>query len=247
MSPDLVPPKLFPAIDLRGGKVVRLTQGDYDRQTTYGDDPLAQAQHFADAGATWLHVVDLDGARSGDMTHASVIASICEKTHLKVEVGGGVRDEARIDELLSLGVTRAVVGTAALRDWPWFESLVPRYPRKIVLGLDAKNGLMATDGWEKTSNRSVLDLARQVNGWPLAAIVYTDIAVDGTLTGPNVELTKQMAEATDVPIVASGGVGLLDHLRALRTLPIQGAIVGKALYEHKFTIHEAIEVFERSG
>ncbi len=237
---------LFPAIDLRGGQVVRLAQGDYDRQTTYGDSPLEQARVFESAGSTWLHVVDLDGARTGEMHHLEPIRAICEQTQLKVEVGGGVRSEQAIDQLLESGVTRVVVGTAALRNWDWFTQLVQRgdYRERIVLGLDAKDGMAAVAGWEQTTDSSAIDIARRVIGWPLAAIVYTDIAVDGMLTGPNVEATVAMAEATDVPIVASGGVGTLEHLRALRELSIQGAIIGKSLYESQFTINEALSAFE---
>ena len=238
---------LFPAIDLRGGNVVRLVQGDYDRQTTYGDSPLAQAQVFEQAGSTWLHAVDLDGARSGVMEHLEHIRSICEETKLKVEVGGGVRSEKAIDQLLGVGVDRVIVGTAALRNWDWFAELVHRemYQHRVVLGLDAKDGMAASDGWEQTSDRSAIDIAKQVNGWPLSAIVYTDIAVDGMLTGPNAIATAEMAQATDVPIVASGGVGTLEHLRDLRKLNIQGAIIGKSLYDNQFTINEALEAFEK--
>ena len=237
---------VFPAIDLRNNQVVRLYQGDYDRQTTYGHDPLAQAQRFADAGATWLHVVDLDGARTGQPTHRETIAAICTGTTLKVEVGGGVRNEATIDALLEAGVTRVVVGTAALRDWDWFSTLVqkPDYQHRLVLGLDARDGHVATDGWEKTSELTAVELAQRVHGWPLSAIVYTDIATDGTLAGPNVQATADICAATDVPIVASGGVGTLEHLRDLKPLPIQGTIVGRALYDDKFTLDEAINVFE---
>lgn len=237
---------LFPAIDLRGGQVVRLTQGDYDRQTTYGDSPLAQAQLFEQAGSTWLHVVDLDGARSGEMEHLDHIRSICEQTKLKVEVGGGVRSEKAIDQLLSVGVERVIVGTAALRQWDWFTKLVQQndYQHRIVLGLDAKDGMAAIAGWEQTTDTSAIDIAKRVNGWPLSAIVYTDIAVDGMLTGPNAQATAEMAAATDVPIVASGGVGTLDHLIALKELNIQGAIIGKSLYENQFTIDQALAAFE---
>ncbi len=237
---------VFPAIDLRAGKVVRLYQGNYDQQTTYGHDPLAQARAFEQAGASWLHVVDLDGARTGQMTHLEHIASICRQTKLKVEVGGGVRTDATIDALLQAGVTRVVLGTAALQNWPWFEALMgnPTYRGRLVLGLDAKDGKAAVAGWEQTTAGKAVDLARKVRDWPLAAIVYTDIATDGTLQGPNVEQTAAMCDATHVPIVASGGVGTLQHLTQLKTLPIQGAIVGRALYDQKFTLEQAIAAFE---
>jgi phosphoribosylformimino-5-aminoimidazole carboxamide ribotide isomerase len=238
---------LFPAIDLRNGQVVRLTQGDYDRQTTYEADPVEQARRFKDAGATWLHVVDLDGARTGKLTHAALIEKMCSQTGLKVEVGGGVRSESVIDTLLNAGVTRVVVGTAALKNWSWFEGLMvnPTYRGRLVLGLDAKDGQVTTDGWEQTTSQTALEVAKSVSDWPLAAIVYTDIATDGTLKGPNIQATREIANATHVPVVASGGVGTLNDLAALRKLPIQGAIVGKALYEDAFTIDQAIDVFEK--
>lgn len=237
---------LFPAIDLRGGQVVRLTQGDYDRQTTYADNPLAQARVFEDAGSTWLHVVDLDGARSGKMEHLEAISTICSQTKLKVEVGGGVRSTQAVDQLLEAGVARVIIGTAALRNWDWFSALVhePDYADKLVLGLDAKAGMAAVAGWEETTDVTALDIAKRVSGWSLGAIVYTDIATDGTLAGPNVPATLEIAQATDVPVVASGGVGTLDDLRALRSLPIQGAIIGKSLYENRFTIDDALAAFE---
>ncbi len=237
---------LLPAIDLRDGRVVRLLKGDYAQQTTYDTDPLAQAQAFERAGASWLHLVDLDGARSGRMTHLSVIERICKETKLKVEVGGGVRNEGVIAKLLSLGVERVVVGTAALRDWDWFEALMgnPTYRGRLVLGLDARDGQLAVAGWEQTTSLTAFDVAKKVSDWPLAAIVYTDIATDGTLQGPNLSATQRMAKSTLTPIVASGGVGHAAHLRALRLLPLQGVIVGRALYEGRLSIEEALAIVE---
>jgi len=238
---------LFPAIDMRGGKVVRLMKGDYAQQTTYGEDPLEQAKAFEAAGATWLHLVDLDGARSGEMTHLGVIKRICRGTGLKVEIGGGVRSTETVDVLLGCGVERVIVGTAALRDWEWFEGLCAekKYERRVVLGLDARGGKLAVAGWEETTETTALEVARKVSDWALGAIVFTDIATDGTMLGPNVESTREMAEATKVPIVASGGVGTLEHLKALRGLPIQGAIVGRAIYEGAFTVEEGISAIEK--
>ncbi|MEQ9453335.1 MAG: 1-(5-phosphoribosyl)-5-[(5-phosphoribosylamino)methylideneamino]imidazole-4-carboxamide isomerase [Phycisphaeraceae bacterium] len=237
---------LFPAIDMRGGKVVRLYQGDYGKQTTYGDDPLTQARAFEEAGAEWVHLVDLDGARTGKMEHLRFIESICKETSLKVEVGGGVRKEVSIDLLLRAGVKRVVLGTAALKNWSWFEGLMgnPTYRGRLVLGLDAKAGKVAVDGWEQTTETTAVELARRVSDWPLAAIVYTDIATDGTLEGPSLETTREVAESTLVPVVASGGVGTLKDLRAIRKLPVEGAIIGRSLYEGRFTLEEALGVFE---
>jgi len=239
---------LFPAIDLRHGRVVRLWRGDYDQETPYGDDPARQAEVFANAGATWLHVVDLDGARSGRLRHLGAIGDICRNTALKVEVGGGIRSEGSIDSLLAAGVERVILGTAAIEQWDWFERLMgnPTYRGRLVLGLDARHGKLAVGGWQKQTDADAVQIAARVSDWPLAAIVYTDIATDGTMQGPNVEATRAIAHATHVPIVASGGVGSLNHLHALRELPIHGAIVGRALYENAFTLEEALAAFERS-
>lgn len=237
---------VFPAIDLRDGAVVRLWQGDYARQTTYGHDPVAQAQRFEQAGASWLHVVDLDGARAGRLMHGETIAAICEATRLRVEVGGGIREQSSIDRLLRAGVQRVVLGTAALKDWAWFETMMgnPTYRGRLVLGLDAKNGQLAISGWEQTTQTAAIDIAREVSDWPLAAIVYTDIATDGTLTGPNLDALKAMTESTHVPIVASGGVGSIEDLQALSQLPLQGVIVGRALYDGAFTLEQALAAVE---
>jgi len=235
---------LFPAIDLRGGKVVRLYQGDYGRQTTYGDDPVEQACLFEAEGAKWLHVVDLDGAREAKLTHRPVVERICRGTSLSVELGGGVRDQATIDALLAASVRRVILGTSALRNWAWFEKLaaLPAYAGKLVLGLDARDDKLALSGWQEQTQTRAVDVAARVSDWPLAAIIYTDIATDGTLAGPNLAATRQLAESTKIPIVASGGVGTLDHLRQLKTLPLQGVIVGKAIYERAFTVREAVAV-----
>lgn len=238
---------LFPAIDLQAGQVVRLHQGDYDRQKVYANDPVAMAQSFEAAGATWLHLVDLDGAKDGKVSHLKVIQRICQATSLKVEVGGGVRTTQTMDDLLAAGVERVILGTAALRNWDWFRQTVhlPLYHQKIVLGLDARDGKLALQGWLEQTQTQATEVAKTVSDWPLAAIVYTDIATDGTMQGPNVEATRQIAQTTDIPVVASGGVGTLEHLRALKTLPIQGAIIGRSLYEGAFSVKEAIEAFEK--
>ena len=240
---------LFPSIDLRDGRVVRLAQGDYNQQTTYSTDALTQAQSYADAGATWLHLVDLDGARTGVMKHMAVLAEICRRPSLKVEVGGGVRTTDTIDQLLAAGVERVVLGTAVLKNWTWFEGLMAEqaYRGHIVLGLDARAGRLAVSGWEVAVESTALEIAAAVSDWPLAAIVYTDISRDGMLAGPSIEATEEIAKSTKVPVVASGGVGTLDHLRALRELPIQGAIVGRALYEGALTIAEALTAIEGSA
>jgi len=235
---------IVPSIDLRGGKVVRLKQGDYGRQVTYDVDPLATARSFAEAGAEWMHVVDLDGAKEGRPVQTELISKIVRASGLKVEVGGGVRSTDDVRGLLDAGAARAVVGTKAIEDWPWFEALAHTsgMEDRLVLAIDAKEGRIATRGWTETTQRLATDVAREVSGWPLAALLYTDVARDGMLQGPNLQHTRLLAEAGDVPVIASGGVGNIDHVRQLARLPVWGAIVGRSLYEGTLDLREAIAV-----
>jgi phosphoribosylformimino-5-aminoimidazole carboxamide ribotide isomerase len=235
---------IVPSIDLRAGRVVRLQQGDYARQLNYDLDPLATASAFADAGAEWMHIVDLDGAKEGRPMQVELIARIIQATALKVQVGGGVRSTEDIRRLLAEGAARVVVGTKALEDWPWFEKLVshPEFDRRIVLALDAKEGVVATRGWTASSGQLAVDIARQVSDWALGAILYTDVAKDGMMSGPNYEETRKLAEAGKVPVIASGGVGSIEHIRLLRPLPIWGVILGRSLHEGTVDLHEAIQI-----
>jgi phosphoribosylformimino-5-aminoimidazole carboxamide ribotide isomerase len=234
--------EIVPSIDLRGGHVVRLQQGDYQRQLNYGVDPLATARSFADAGANWMHLVDLDGAKEGQPVQTDLIGRIISATKLKVEVGGGVRSTQDVRRLLDAGAERVVVGTKAIEDWPWFEALAhdPAFAGKLVLALDAKEGVVATRGWTQTSSRNAVDVAAAVTNWPLAAILYTDVSKDGMLQGPNLHHTRLLAEAGRVPVIASGGVANLQHIVQLRQLPVWGAIVGRSLYEGTLDLREAI-------
>lgn len=234
--------EILPAIDLRDGKCVRLLQGDYERQINYNDDPVGQAQLFEQEGAKWLHVVDLDGAKDGKHHNIETLERIRAHTNLTIELGGGVRSEESIKQLLDAGIRRVIVGTKAMEEPEWFEEMVFKYPDQIVLGLDARDGKIATHGWLETGDETVVETAAKVNDWPLAAIVYTDIARDGMLTGPNVAATGQLAESCKIPIVASGGVGQLGDIEQLAPLPLMGVIVGRALYEGKFTLKEALAV-----
>ena len=234
--------EILPAIDLREGKCIRLLQGDYDRQIDYHDDPVAQAAEFEQLGAKWLHVVDLDGARQGTMANTGVIAQIVANTGLSVEVGGGVRDEKTIQNLLQVGVRQVIIGTRALEEMDWFEQMVRKYEGQIVLGLDARDGILRTRGWTEASDLTALEVAQKVSDWPLAAIVYTDIARDGMLTGPNVEATREMAENCQVPIIASGGMSKLADVEQLATLPLFGIIIGRAYYEGTIDLREALRV-----
>ena len=239
---------VVPSIDLRGGRVVRLKQGDYGRQVTYDVDPLDTARSFAVAGAEWMHVVDLDGAKEGRPAQTELISRVIRATGLNVEVGGGIRTEDDVRRLLDAGAARVVVGTKAMEDWPWFEGMLakPGFERKLVLALDAREGRVATRGWTQTTERLATDVAREVSGRPLGAILYTDVAKDGMLAGPNVEHTRQLAEAGDVPVIASGGVGHIDHVRQLRGIGVWGVIVGRSLYEGAVDLREAIAVARAS-
>jgi len=236
--------EIVPSIDLRGGRVVRLKQGDYQRQVNYDVDPLQTARGFSEAGASWMHVVDLDGAKEGRPVQTELIGRLIASTGLRVEVGGGVRSTEDVRRLLDAGAARVVVGTKAIEDWPWFESLAHRadFADKLVLALDAKEGIVATRGWTQTSSRNAVDIARQVTDWPLAAILYTDVSKDGMLEGPNLHQTRLLAEAGKVPVIASGGVGNVQHIHQLLDLPVWGAIVGRSLYEGRVDLREAIRV-----
>lgn len=237
--------QIWPAIDLRGGKCVRLQQGDYARETVFSDDPVAMAQSFADAGAKFLHLVDLDGARDGKPTNHGVVREIVKAVDMQCELGGGVRDEATIAALLDTGLQRVVLGTAALKNADWFHSMCQKYPERLVLGIDAHNGMVATDGWLETSNTSATELADQFRDVPLAAIVYTDIATDGMLQGPNVEAMAAMQKHVNVPVVASGGVTTIDDVRRLDQAGLAAAIIGRAIYEGTLKLSEAVEVTQQ--
>jgi phosphoribosylformimino-5-aminoimidazole carboxamide ribotide isomerase len=232
--------EIWPAIDLRGGKCVRLKQGDYDRETVFGDDAVAVAQQWADQGASYLHLVDLDGARDGRPGNLAVVAEIVRSVNLSCELGGGIRDEETIRELFDLGLSRLVIGTLAIRQPDWFRSMCRKFPQRLVLGIDARDGRVATHGWLQTSEVSATELARQFNSEPLAAVIYTDIATDGMLAGPNVAAMAQMQAAVDLPVVASGGVTTCDDVARLAAVPMAGCIIGRALYEPTIRLPDAL-------
>jgi phosphoribosylformimino-5-aminoimidazole carboxamide ribotide isomerase len=242
-----MPLEVIPSIDLRGGQVVRLKQGDYARQLNYAVDPVATARSFKAAGARWLHIVDLDGAKEGRPVQTELVSEIITASELRVEVGGGIREREHIERLIETGAERVVLGTRAVQDWEWFSQLVqePSLKHKLVLALDAKQGRIATHGWTETTGRMAVDVAREVSDWPLAAILYTDVARDGMLRGPNLEQARAVAEAGKVPVIASGGVGNLSHILQLRDLPVWGAIVGRSLYEGTLDLKSAIESASR--
>ncbi len=236
---------LFPAIDLRGGHCVRLTQGDFARETVYGDDPLAQARAFVDAGTPWVHVVDLDGARTGEGANREVIAAIAASFGTPIQTGGGIRSDADVDELLGAGVARVVIGTAALDDPAWARSVAARYPDRVALGLDARGQEVAVRGWAEGSGRQLLDVAREMDDVGFAAYVVTQIEVDGVGSGPDVDTYETLLTEVETPVVASGGVGAIEHLRDLAALEVgnrvlAGVIVGQALYDGALDIDEAL-------
>ena len=246
-----MPFDLYPAIDLRDGRCVRLYQGDFARETVYGDDPVAQAQAFAADGAPWIHVVDLDAARTGDPRNRAVVAAIAAAVDVPVQAGGGVRDDAAADALLDAGVRRVVVGTAALEDPAWVRRLAARHPGRVAVGLDARGRDVAVHGWVEGSGRDLLEVAREFDDAGVAALVVTEIGRDGTLEGPAVDQLSAVVAATSLDVVAAGGVGTLDHVRALAALDVggrrlAGVIVGKALYEGAFAVGDAVEVAARA-
>lgn len=240
--------EIWPAIDLRGGNCVRLRQGDYAQETVFNDSPAKMARVFADAGARHLHVVDLDGAREGAPVNIPAIEEILEEFNkpgidpVQVELGGGIRDEQSIAELLDFGLDRLVIGTSAIKHTDWFESIIERFPNKLVLGVDARDGLVATDGWLETSELHAIELAKRLEGKPLAAIVYTDIATDGMMKGPNVKAMAEMQRAVSLPVVASGGVTTLDDVKALADAGLAAAIIGRALYEGTIDLTKAVAI-----
>jgi len=232
--------ELWPAIDLRGGKCVRLLQGDYDKETVFGDDPVAMAERFVAAGASRLHIVDLDGAKAGQPTQADLVARIVAAAGVPCQLGGGVRKLETARRYLAAGVRRVVVGSVAIERPDLLTELAETFPDQIVLGLDARDGRVAVRGWLETSDLTALDVARRHAELPLAAIVYTDIATDGMLSGPNLPALAEMAAAVSLPVVASGGVADADDIAKVATTGCTGCIVGRALYEGTVTIAEAV-------
>ena len=236
---------LFPAIDLRGGRCVRLTQGDFDRETVYGDDPVAQARRFADAGSAWIHVVDLDAARTGEPVNRPVIAAIAAAVGVPIQTGGGVRSDEAAEALFAAGVARVVVGTAALDDPDWARSLAARHPGKVALGLDVRGREVAVRGWVEGSGRLLADVAAEFDDAGFASLIVTQINVDGAGTGPDVDLYRELVQTVETEVVASGGVGSAADLRVLAAFetegtPLAGAIVGKALYDGALGIDDAL-------
>jgi len=236
---------LFPAIDLKDGEAVRLEQGDMARATIFHRDPAEQARIFERRGFQYLHIVDLDGAFAGKPVNAAAVERVLAAVKIPVQLGGGIRDRAAIDGWLGKGVARVIVGTAAVRDPPLVKAAARDFPGRIAVGLDARDGKVAVEGWAKSSRLSVLDVARRFEDAGVAAFIYTDIVRDGMLGGLNLDATIALAEAVSVPVIASGGLASLDDVRALlapRARRLQGAIVGRALYDGRIDAGAALQL-----
>lgn len=232
--------ELWPAIDVRGGRCVRLLQGDYDRETVFGDDPIAMVERFLAAGARRLHIVDLDGAKAGQPEQADLIGRMVRRAGVPCQLGGGIRTVDAARAYAAVGVERLVVGSVAIESPDLLEALTRELPGRIVLGLDARDGRVATRGWLETSGVTAIDVARRHAHLPLAAIVYTDIAKDGMMAGPNLPALTEMIRATRLPVVASGGVSSAADIRAVAACGAAGCIVGRALYDGAVTLADAI-------
>jgi phosphoribosylformimino-5-aminoimidazole carboxamide ribotide isomerase len=233
---------IFPAIDLKDGNAVRLEEGDMDRSRVFNEDPAAQARAFEAAGFEWLHLVDLNGAFEGAPVNGAAVEEILAATSAKAQLGGGIRDRATIDLWLEKGLARVILGTAALRDPALVQEAAKDLPGRIVVGVDARDGMVAVEGWADVSDMPAIELAKQFEGAGVAAIIYTDISRDGLLKGVNVEATAKLAEAVSIPVIASGGLNGVSDITALKAHPgIAGAVVGRALYDGTLEPAEAIK------
>ena len=233
--------QIFPATDILGGKVVRLTKGDYNEVKIYADSPAEMALEFMKAGATNLHMVDLDGAKFGSPVNFEAIREAAQIKDLFIEVGGGIRDMNRIEDYLSLGVKRVILGTAAVKNYPFVEEAVKKYGDAIAVGVDAKNGLVAINGWQETTTVNSVEFCKKLRDTGVKTVIYTDISKDGMLSGTNLEIYKELSKIEGLDIVASGGIIFIDEIRKLSEMDIYGAIVGKAVYERKLDLAETLK------
>lgn len=232
--------QIFPATDILGGKVVRLTKGDYNQVKIYADSPAEMALEFMKDGATNLHMVDLDGAKDGLPVNFDAIREAAKIDGLFIEVGGGIRNMQRIEDYLSLGVKRVILGTAAIRNYPFVEEAVKEFSSAIAVGVDAKEGLVAVSGWQETTNVNSVEFCKKLRDTGVSTVIYTDISKDGMLSGTNLEIYKDLSEIKGLDIVASGGITFAHEIETLREMNIYGAIVGKAVYEGKLSLKDAL-------
>jgi len=233
---------IYPAVDIKDGKCVRLLQGRFSDVTVYSDNPLDMAKKWEEAGAEYLHVVDLDGARTGKSKNSDIITEIAAAVKMPVQLGGGIRSMETIEDYLSKGIQRVILGTSAVKDPEFVKIALEKYGERVVIGIDAKDGMVAIEGWEKTSDFTAVDFARKMVELGARTIIYTDIAQDGTLNGPNLKSMKEMIDSVEAEIIASGGVGSLQDIKNLKEINAQGVIVGKALYTGAVDLKEAIKI-----
>ena len=233
---------LYPAIDLKDGQCVRLVRGEMDAATVFNDDPAAQARAFQDAGCQWVHLVDLNGAFAGEPVNAAAVEGILATVTVPTQLGGGIRDMATIEAWLDKGLNRVILGTVAVRDPDLVRQAARAFPGQIAVGIDARGGMVAVEGWAETTDISALDLAARFQDAGVAAIIYTDIDRDGAMQGPNVQATAALANAVDIPVIASGGVSSMDDLSALKNCgaPLDGVISGRALYDGRIEVGAAV-------
>jgi phosphoribosylformimino-5-aminoimidazole carboxamide ribotide isomerase len=236
---------LYPAIDIRGGRCVRLIEGDFDRETSYDSDPSLAARRWVEAGAEWLHVVDLDGAVQGRPSNDQAVAQIRAAVDVPIQLGGGLRQLTDLEEAFDAGVDRVILGTAALRDPELVINAVSRWGEQIAIALDARDGRLATDGWLDQTDTHAVEVAKRLAGSGVRHFIYTDIRRDGTLSGPNVEGLGELIEEVDADVIASGGVASTADLKAVATIGASGAIIGRALYDGRIDLAEAIALFGR--
>ena len=232
--------QVWPAIDILEGECVRLIQGDYDQKTVYGMNPADMAARWIADGATGLHLVDLDGARDGSSTNKKAVAEIVGSFEIEVQIGGGIRDEETINDYLEMGINRLIIGTKAQKDPTWFAEMCAKYPGKLLVGIDARDGRVATDGWREVSDVAAVDLAAELAQHPIAGLIYTDISRDGMLSGPNFDSLSQIIEQATVPVIASGGVTTTSDVAECAAKGSSGCIIGKSLYEGKLSLPDAI-------
>jgi phosphoribosylformimino-5-aminoimidazole carboxamide ribotide isomerase len=234
--------EIIPAIDLKNGKCVRLYQGDYSKETVFSDDPVATALKWQEKGARWLHLVDLDGAAAGEVRNSDAILNIVKNTQLNVELGGGIRREEIVEQLIKLGVKRVILGTVAVEQTELTRRIIKRFGDAIVVGIDARDSYVTTHGWLKISTMTVLELSLMMAAIGAKRIIYTDVKRDGTLTEPNYETTAELVKSVKIPVVASGGISSTEHIRKLAALGVEGAIIGKALYTGDIDLAEALAI-----
>ena len=234
--------KIYPAIDIKDGNCVRLLRGSFDNVTVYGDNPAQMAKKWESLGGEYIHVVDLDGALKGHGVNAQAIKKICQSVSVPVQTGGGIRTMDDIKAKLDCGISRVIIGTKAVSDADFVKKAIETYGDKIVIGIDAKNGMVATEGWEKTSDFTAVEFGKKMAELGAKTIIYTDIATDGTLMGPNVAAMKEMAAATGIDVIASGGIGNIHHIKSLIGTGVEGVITGRALYTGDLDLTEAIRV-----